>query len=191
METVLLLWLLLECECLRSFKRCFLVFLVLFFRLLPAALCISSCWRLCCCIRSCCPSSHRSAVLHQDLDTTNPVAGSGEFKTRTTTSNSMLRKCSNVYMVVAVVVTASDVVVGAEDSEFSVLSSTEPMLELRLLLQVAGILGEATPAASSTEPRLLLRLLRRIVATFLQLLPLPLGVSIVVPTPADDEEGGG
>ena len=134
METVLLL----NSCCYWSVNACapqtpFSVFL-LFFRLLPAALCISSCWRLCCCIRSCCLSSYQSAVLYQDLDTTNSGAGSGEFKTRTTTSNSMLRKCSNVYMVVAAVVTVSDAVDGAEDSEFSLLSSTDPMLALRLLL---------------------------------------------------------
>ena len=59
-------------------------------------------------------------------------------------------------MVVAAVVTVSDVVDGAEDSDFSVLSSTDPMLALRLLLQVAGILVEVAPAASSTEPSVLL-----------------------------------
>ena len=52
--------------------------------------------------------------------------------------------------------TVSDVVDGAEDSDFSVLSSTDPMLALRLLLQVAGILVEVAPAASSTEPSVLL-----------------------------------
>ena len=50
-------------------------------------------------------------------------------------------------MVVAAVVTVSDVVDGVEDSDFSVLSSTDPMLALRLLLQVAGILVEVAPAA--------------------------------------------